>query len=339
MRKIILASVAVAALFPATAMAKHQCDRSDTGQIVGTVAGAGVGAGVGTAIAGRGDNTEGAIIGGVIGAVVGNRVGNGIDKNNRCDRAYGYYDQDGSWHATGVSARDARGYYDRDQRWVEGTPTGYYSNGRWVAISSDSSAAGYSDSNGDWVPASVTGYYDRDGNWKSRPASGYYDERGRWVAGPVRGHYDSRGRWMEEDPRYERGSDWATVDQPGYYDTNGRWVAGTSHGYYDGRGKWVSIGQQQSQSNRYPYNLGAMPYSVDARIDWLNSYVDSAGSDRRLGSGQARMFRQELGMIERQKSQFQRSGGRFTRMEEQNISSRLDRLSRRMNVQSYMANR
>ncbi len=338
MRKMILASVAVAALFPVTAMAKHPCDRSNTGQVVGTVAGAGVGAGVGTAIAGRGDNTEGAIIGGVIGAVVGNRVGNGIDKNNRCDRAYGYYDNDGSWHATGVSARDARGYYDRDNRWVEGTPTGYYSNGRWIAVSNDSSAAGYTDSNGDWVPASVTGYYDRDGNWKSRPASGYYDARGRWVAGPVRGSYDARGRWVNEDPNYSRGSDWSSVDLPGYYDQNGRWVAGTTRGYYDARGRWVSLGGND-RSDRYPYNLGAMPYSVDARIDWLNRYVDRADSDRKYRRGDIRMYRQELGMIDRQKSQFERSGGRFTRMEEQNISTRLDRLSRRMNVQSYMATR
>ena len=89
-----------------------------------------------------------------IGAVIGNQV----TKSDRgiAARAYGYYDQDGRWHATGVSSNEARGYYDRDGKWVDGQPNGYYDNGRWVATNSNSDGNGYIDSNGYWVPASST---------------------------------------------------------------------------------------------------------------------------------------------------------------------------------------
>lgn len=338
MRKFLLAGIALAALSPAVANAKSPCEKSNTGQIVGTVAGAGAGAAVGTAVAGRGDNTEGAIIGGVLGAIIGNRAGNEVDKGNRCDVAYGYYDDQGYWHATAIPTRSARGFYDRDGQWIDGMPSGYYDrNNKWVRVTGEADAAGWVDSEGHWVPASATGYYDRNGTWKTRPANGYYDSRGRWVSGTSYGSYDARGRWVAGDPRYAAGSSWATVDQPGYYDSNGRWVTGKVYGYYDGRGRWVMLDRPEGE--RDPYQLGAMPQGLDARIDWLNRYVDAASADRRLTQAQTRGYRQELRTIQRDKRQLERSGNRFTAQERRTVDSRLDRIAGRLNVSAYMASR
>ncbi len=145
---LILAGISLAALTPTMASAQDDgCRRDGNGRIIGTAIGAGAGGVLGNVIAGRGDKTEGTIIGAVVGGIIGNQV----SKSDRgCNRAYGYYDQNGRWHATGVSVNEARGYYDRDGRWVEGQPNGYYDNGRWVASTSD--AGGYVDRNGYWVP-------------------------------------------------------------------------------------------------------------------------------------------------------------------------------------------
>ncbi len=154
MRKLTLAAgLAVAALIPSMAAAQSSCEQRQDNRVAGTVVGAGLGALLGSAVAGRGNHTTGAIVGGVGGAVVGNSI---AGSNADCAHAYGYYDNDGQWHPTGVSRENAAGYYDRDGRWVAGAPQGYY---------------------------------DADHNWRAG-AAGYYDSSGRWmVTGPgVRGY-------------------------------------------------------------------------------------------------------------------------------------------------------
>ncbi len=163
MRKsMIIAGVASLALLPAIAFAQTPCEQQSANRVGGTVVGAGAGALAGSAIAGRGSHTEGAILGGIAGAVIGNQVSKG---NLDCSHAYGYYDGEGKWHATGVSRDYAQGYYDRDNHWVSGAPNGHYdSNGQWISASG---SAGHYDSNGYWVPGSASGYYDSDGRWVS----------------------------------------------------------------------------------------------------------------------------------------------------------------------------
>ena len=122
MKTGLFISAALLSLTPAMAQAQVRCERDSSGRITGTVIGAGVGAVAGSVIAGRNDNTEGAIIGGVLGAIAGNQIAKGSDN---CKRAYGWYDRDGRWYASGINQNDARGYYDRDGRWTEGRPRGY----------------------------------------------------------------------------------------------------------------------------------------------------------------------------------------------------------------------
>ncbi len=333
--RILMAGVALAALTPSVASAADDgCRRDSSGRIIGTVAGAGAGGVLGSVIAGRGDKTEGAIIGAVIGAVVGNQV----TKSGRgdCRQAYGYYDQQGRWHATGVSTSEARGYYDRDGKWVDGQPNGYYDNGRWVTMNGDSNSNGYTDRDGYWVPASSNGYYDRDNRWVGGNASGYYDTNGRWVAGPTRGRYDARGRWIEGDTGYsnENNGNWSATEQSGYYDQNGRWREGRAYGYYDGRGRWVSTRDDDyaNGNNGYGndnYNMSQMPTDVATRISWLREYVRSGEQARRIGRADANYARSELSAIASQHRMFGRDGN-FTRREAQTVDKRLDRLTRRL---------
>jgi hypothetical protein len=171
---IFLAGVALAVLNTSLVSAQDDgCRRDGNGRIIGTAVGAGAGGVLGNVIAGRGDKTEGSIIGAVVGAVIGNQV----SKSNRgdCRYAYGFFDEQGRWHATGVSANEARGYYDRNGAWVDGKPNGYYDNGRWVMANGDRKSAGYIDREGHWVPATSVGYYDRNNRWVSGSATGYYD--------------------------------------------------------------------------------------------------------------------------------------------------------------------
>jgi len=126
---IFFAGVALTVLTPSIAAAQDDgCRRDGSGRIIGTAVGAGAGGVLGNVIAGRGDKTEGSIIGAVVGAVIGNQV----SRSNRgdCRTAYGYFDEQGRWHSTRVSASEARGYYDRNGAWVDGQPNGYYDNGR-----------------------------------------------------------------------------------------------------------------------------------------------------------------------------------------------------------------
>lgn len=338
--QIFLAGIALAVLTPSIASAQDDgCRRDGNGRIIGTAVGAGAGGVLGNVIAGRGDKTEGSIIGAIVGAVVGNQV----SKSDRgdCRRALGFYDEQGRWHATGVSASEARGYYDRNGGWVEGTPNGYYDNGRWVISDGDRSNAGYVDRDGHWVPASSVGYYDRNNRWVAGTATGYYDNNGRWVAGPTQGRYDARGRWIAGDTGYatENNANWNAVEQPGYYDSNGRWQAGRAYGYYDSRGRWVSTrsGSYQAndtRNNQYrpgdgQYDLNQMPTDISSRISWMREYVRSANQARRIDKTSAQYARRELAAIEAENRQYNRDG-RFTQREQQMIEKRLDRLTSRL---------
>lgn len=335
MTKKILFMIGVASvtLIPNTAFAKENCERNRSGRVIGTVAGAGVGAVAGGVIAKRGDSEVGAVIGGLAGAIIGNQVSK---SKQDCSRAYGYYDKNGYWHATGVDRASATGYYDRDGEWRDGSPNGYYSNdGRWVsANNNDSTSAGYYDRNGHWVPSSANGYYDRNDQWIAGSAPGYYDSRGRWVEGAVTGRYDRNGRWMQGAPsgRRDANGNWIAEPQLGYYDSNGRWRAGTAAGYYDSRGRWIatSNGNYDQSSNAY----GRMPTDVTERRRWLSDYVRTAQDQRRLNRNESLYAMRELDSIGRREQMFRRSNGRFTANEEATIRVRLDRLSNRLEIAS-----
>lgn len=280
MRKdILVAGLAAAALSPAFALAATPCEQQSTNRAVGTVAGAGLGALAGSAIAGRGSHTEGAIIGGIAGAVIGNQVSKG---NLDCSRAYGYYDDRGMWHATGVPRSQAEGYWDRDNRWVSGPPTGYYdASGRWVNAGGD----GYYDRNGYWVPAAAGGYYDRNGRWVST-APGYW-RNGRWIEGPAVGHYDEYGNWVsgEAAGHFDSNGVWVADPQPGYWD-NGRWVRGRVYGYYDSRGRWVSTRYDVAStgSTSYAYTRSTADTDLDTRLDRLERRIRRDMSSGRISS-------------------------------------------------------
>jgi len=163
----LVAGVCAAALIPNAALAQQTCEQRQNNRIAGTVVGAGIGAIAGSAVAGRGDRNEGAVIGGLAGALVGNQIAKGRPD---CTRAYGYYDNNGAWHANAVARNNAQGYFDRNGAWVEGAPHGYYDrDARWVQADTDASAAGYYDARGLWVPASASGYYTQDGRWVPAP--------------------------------------------------------------------------------------------------------------------------------------------------------------------------
>jgi hypothetical protein len=156
--KLLAAGVAAAAFLPCAAFADSPCEREHSNQAVATVGGAVAGAVIGSQVAGHGAKSEGGIIGGIAGAVIGNQVA----KPKDCNHAYGFYDHDGKWHASGVARAEAAGYYDRDGRWVDGEPRGYY------------------DDRGAWREGQ--GNYDRDGRWVPQGSAGYYDPSDHWVA-------------------------------------------------------------------------------------------------------------------------------------------------------------
>jgi len=275
MRKtFFMAGIAAAALVPAIAHAQDNCERQRSTRVVATVGGAGVGAVLGNVIAGHGDKTLGTIVGAVGGAVLGNQI---AKPSGDCNHAYGYYDEQNRWHATGVSAADARGYYDRDGQWVDGAPAGYYDeNDRWVG---SNTLGGAFDSRGSWAPASANGYYDRDERWIAGPAHGYRHADGRWLPanaqpgnwqgegaqdrrGDAYGYYDVQGQWHANADASRRST--------GYYDRNHNWVTGAPNGHYDSRGNWVPSRDDGSASGSY-----------DAQNRWVPSpaagYYDDAG--------------------------------------------------------------
>jgi hypothetical protein len=268
MRKLsLIGGIAAIALIPSFALAQQSCEDQKNHRVVGTVGGAAVGALAGSAIAGRGHKTDGAILGGVVGAIVGNQA---TKPTQDCEHAYGYYDGNGAWHATGVEASNAAGYYDRNGQWVDGSPGGYYDgNGQWVTAGND---RGYRDSNGRWVPAGVQGYYDTDGRYvtatrqqqqqmadaRRADAYGYYDSNGAWHAAnggtaTYSGYYDRNGAWVSGTPNgyYDQNGRWVSAanDQRGYRDTSGRWVPAGATGYYDADGRYMTADRAQMMAD------------------------------------------------------------------------------------------
>jgi Glycine zipper 2TM domain len=254
MRKSILFStIAAIALIPSVASAQSSCERQRSGRIIGTVAGAGVGGVLGNVIAGKGDKTLGTIIGAVGGGIIGNQI---AKPSQDCSRAFGYYDKQNRWHATGIATSSAIGYYNRDGDWVDGAPNGYYDDSnRWRQNPGTQSDNGGYGPEGHWVPASANGYYDKNDVWIAGSSSGYYDDRGRWVSGTTTGHYDRSGRWMAgvASGRNDANGNWIADAQSGHYGSDGRWTTVSGTGYYDTRGRWVSTGpipDPQAQDTR-----------------------------------------------------------------------------------------
>ena len=318
MRTYLIAASIAALAAGSAAEAATVCKQDSTGRTVATIAGAGIGAVLGRVIDGGRHKEAGTIIGGVAGGIAGNQL---AKDDNRCDVAYGYYDEGGRWHANRIDARDARGYYDRDNRWVEGAPNGYYDqSNRWIAFNGDSQYSGYRDRDGRWVPIGVSGYYAADGQWVSATAPGYYD-RGRWVPGPVSGHYNANGVWVRDDGYGQPTGYWTARAQPGYYDENGRWVAGTVTGYYDARGRWVSTGVAGR-----PNYAGARSRDVRVREARIEARIERQRDRGLISRSEARRARAELASIRRDESRMRYSGGRFTANEESVIHQRLDRL-------------
>jgi len=326
MRSYLIAAASIAALTAASsAEAASPCRQDNTGRTVATIAGAGIGAVLGRVIDGGRHKEVGTIGGAIAGGLAGNQLAKGDSDN--CNVAYGYYDENGRWHANRIAYEDARGYYDRDGRWVSGAPNGYYDqSGRWTSLDGDARYSGYRDRDGRWVPIGVTGYYAADGEWVSASAPGYYDAGGRWVAGPAAGYYDSRGRWIAESGRTSTPTGyWAARSAPGYYDENGRWVTGTVTGYYDARGRWVTTGMSAR-----PGTIAYRNIDVRTRAARMEARIDRQRANGMISKREAQAARDELRRIRYQESQFRASGGRLTANEESIIQRRLDELGRQI---------
>ncbi|HYE45326.1 MAG TPA: glycine zipper 2TM domain-containing protein [Caulobacter sp.] len=350
-RSIWAAGVAVAALLPTMAFAQDRCVQQQDGRVgAGTIIGGIAGAVVGSNVAARDNRTEGAVVGGILGAVAGNAIAR---SSADCDRAYGYYDRDGQWHANDRRVDGASGYFDRDGRFVEGRPNGYYAeDGRWVA-SRDSD--GYLDRDGRWVPASVNGYYDSRGQWVAGVSSGYYDN-GRWVAGPARGYYDNRGRWVrgEAPGRRDARGVWVADAQPGYYD-NGRWVAGETRGYYDSRGRWIATvayaPEQRGYERGYERDRGearrdrgdmwrGVGSGTREREAWLGQWIQTARNNGDLSRREAASALRTLNQIRLSDDQMRRRNrGQLGPRGAASINARLDALARTVRLDTRDDNR
>lgn len=176
-RKAFAAAIAISALIPSLAMAQETCEQRSANRTAGTAIGAVAGALLGSAVAGHGEKGTGAVIGGVGGAIIGNQLARGP---RDCEHAYGWYDNDGRWHANSIDRTAGTGYYDRSGDWVEGEPRGYYDDrGVWIA---NTGPSGWYDASGKWHASSI----DR------AVAAGYYDRNGAWVPGAPREGYDAR---------------------------------------------------------------------------------------------------------------------------------------------------
>jgi hypothetical protein len=128
--KLTLCAAAIAALIPSLALAQESCEQRAQNRAAGTAIGAIAGALIGNSVSGH-DRTAGTVAGALGGGIIGNQLAKGPAD---CQHAYGWYDNDGRWHANNVSSTQAYGYYDRQGAWVEGQPQGYYrSDGVWVA--------------------------------------------------------------------------------------------------------------------------------------------------------------------------------------------------------------
>jgi hypothetical protein len=320
----LVAGVCAAALIPSATLAQQTCEQRQTNRVVGTVAGAGLGALAGGAIAGRDDRTQGAVIGGIAGALVGNQLTKG---QADCTRAYGYYDNNGAWHANAVARDNAAGYFDRTGAWVEGAPRGHYTgDGRWVQASTDVQASGYYDARGLWVPASSSGYYTNEGLWVAAAAPGYYDRSGRWIAGPSSGRYNSDGHWItgQASGRRDGNGVWVADPQPGYYE-NGRWIRGEAVGYYDARGRWISTDGRLSQ--RTDYSNADHARSVDERQAELAQRISRSMNNGRLSRREGQQAMRTLAAIEREERSLMNRRGVLGPRGQATIHARLDTLS------------
>ena len=332
-KSIWVAGIAVAALLPSMAFAQDRCDQQrDSRTTGGTIIGGVVGAIVGGSAAAEKNRTEGAVLGGVVGAIAGNAIAR---SSADCDRAYGYYDRNGAWHANDRNVGRASGYFDRDGRFIDGQPNGYYDNGRWVQTRD---AGGYTDRDGRWVPATANGYYDSRGQWVAGTSAGHY-ENGRWVSGPAQGYYDRNGRWMRGEAPGRRDSNgvWVADAQAGYYD-NGRWIAGETRGYYDNQGRWVRVGgDYRPNDNRGP-DRGTQNWSgadTRQRASLLGDYIRAARQDGQLTRRESQKALTTLASITRSDAQMRRNnGGRLGPRGTSSINTRLDSLARsvRMDV-------
>jgi hypothetical protein len=134
-KHLLIVGFAAATLIPTFANAQQSCEERAANRVAGTVVGAGLGAIIGSAVAGRHDRGAGAVIGGISGGLIGNQASRG---SGDCRHAYGYYDNNGAWHANAVARADARGYYDRNGGWIDGAPRGGWDNhGHWAAASAN----------------------------------------------------------------------------------------------------------------------------------------------------------------------------------------------------------
>ena len=318
----LVAGVCAAALLPSVALAQQTCEQRQHNRIAGTVVGAGIGAIAGSAVAGRGDRNEGAVIGGLAGALLGNQLAKGQPD---CTRAYGFYDNNGAWHANAVASNRATGYFDRNGNWVDGAPRGHYDrDGRWIQVSPDNAAAGYYDARGLWVPASASGYYAQDGRFVSAAASGHYDRSGRWIAGPSTGRYNSDGIWMagQASGHNDARGVWVSDPQPGYY-SDGRWIRGEAVGYYDARGRWISTNNgQQRTDNRDPRGQ-----TIDQRQAQMDQQIRRSMENGRLTRAEGSQALRTLASIEREERTLLNRQGVLGPRGQATISARLDRLS------------
>ena len=269
MRSALIAASSLLALTslplaPAAVAQVRACEQHNN-QMTGTVVGAIGGALLGNAIAGHGDKKTGAIVGALGGAIIGNQIGKSSGKAD-CNHAYGFYDNDGRWHANPVNRDVAAGYYDRNGRWSDGPPNGYYdNNGVWVSATSDM-RQGYYDSNGRWVPPQVSGYYDPDNRWVavSAPPPRYADN-GRYANN---GRYADNGDYWRDAPQDARDrAQWLrTRIQRAEYDRH------ISH--REASNLLADLRDIEAREARMPHRNGGLNYQdeqvIQAQLDDLN---------------------------------------------------------------------
>jgi hypothetical protein len=120
--KLLMAGFALAVILPSAASAQESCEERASNRVAGTALGAVAGALLGAGVAGHHEKGTGAVVGGLAGGLIGNQLTKGPPD---CRHAYGWYDNDGRWHANHVAPSEAYGYYDRGGGWVEGQPAEY----------------------------------------------------------------------------------------------------------------------------------------------------------------------------------------------------------------------
>jgi hypothetical protein len=321
-------SFLILTLAPFSVSAQSDCNERSSGRTTSTVVGAGLGAILGGAVAGRDDRAAGAVIGGLGGALLGNQIGR---TDNNCARSYGYYDNRGDWHASGLADNVTTGYYDRRGAWINGAPEGHYdSRGNWVRTGSGSEGAGFRDHNGDWVPASSAGYHGSDGRWYQNVASGHYNQRGVWTPGVTSGRYDDRGRWISGPSTGQRYVDdgWVSASQVGYYGVDGVWRPGMVSGYYDAAGRWVSTEAVAPYRNGAGYMGDAASSRGSFRTESRrleDRIVSAVNADRFSDAEGARALR-EIAILRNQERRMPHPGGALRARDARTMDLRLIRL-------------